>query len=72
MDSDVFLKLAFVGTLNSFGGGGGIWEIKTSNITKEEISEGNPLRVTTPSRTCETVPEVEPDDSWLVILSMAS
>ena len=69
MDSNVFLKLAFVGTLNSFGG---IWEIRTSNITKEEISEGNPLRVTTPSRTCETVPEVEPDDSWLVILSMAS
>ena len=68
---------AFVGTLNSFGRHR---EIKTSNKTKEAIAEGGPIRVTTLSRACEPVPEVETDvadsgsvtcsDSWLVMMSM--
>ena len=69
--------MAFVATLSSFVGNR---EIKTSNKTKEEIAEGGLLRVTTPSCTCESVPEVETDvadsgaqsgsvsNSWLVIL----
>ena len=36
-------------------------EIKTSNNTKEEIVEGFSLRITTPSRACEPVLEVETD-----------
>ena len=48
--------MASVGTLVSFGG---VRKIKTSNKTKEEIAEGGPLRVTTPSRACEPVPEEE-------------
>ena len=36
-------------------------EIKTSNKTKEEIVEGVSLRVTTLSRACEPVLEVETD-----------
>ena len=59
-------------------------EIMTSNKTKENIEEGFSLRVTTPSRACEPVLEVETDladsgaqsgsvsNSWLVILSMAN
>ena len=59
-------------------------EIKTSNKTKEDIVEGFSLRVTTPSRVCELVLEVETDladsiaqsgfvsSSWLVILPMAN
>ena len=59
-------------------------EIKTSNKTKEELVEGFSLRVTTPSRACEPVLEVEIDladlgvqsgsvrNSWLVILPMAN
>ena len=59
-------------------------EIKTSNKTWEEIVEGFSLRVTTPSRACVPVLEVETDladsgapsgsvgNSWLVILSMAN
>ena len=59
-------------------------EIKTSNKTKEEIVEGFSLRVTTPSRACEPVLEVETDladsgaesgsvsNSWLVILQMVN
>ena len=51
--------------------------------TKEEIVEGFSLRVTSPSRTCEPVLEMEKDlansgaqsssdsNSWLVILPMA-
>ena len=34
-------------------------ENKTSNKTKEEIVEGFSLRVTTPSRACEPVLDVE-------------
>ena len=34
------------------GGGGGIREINTSNITKEETGEGGPLGVGTPSCAC--------------------
>ena len=72
---------AFVATLSSFVG---IQETKTSNKTKEEIVEGFSLRVTTPSRACEPVLEVETDladsgaqsgsvsNSWLVILPMAN
>ena len=44
--------------LNSFVGN---WEIKTSNKTKEEIVDGCSLRVTTPSRACEPVLDVETD-----------
>ena len=59
-------------------------EIKISNKTKEEIAEGFSLRVTTPSRACKPVLEVETDlegsgaqsgsvsNSWLVILPMAN
>ena len=59
-------------------------EIKTSNKTKEEIVEGVSLRVTTLSRACEPVLEVETDladsgaqsgsvsYSWQVILPMAN
>ena len=47
---------AFVATLSSFVGN---WKIKTSNKTKEEIVEVVSLRVTTPSRACEPVQEVE-------------
>ena len=58
--------------------------IKTSNNTKEEIVEGFPLTVTTPSRACEPVLEVETDladiaaqsgsvsNSWLAILPSAN
>ena len=53
IDSD-----AFLGALSSFVGN---WEIKTSNKTKEEIVEGFSLSVTTPSRACEPVLEVETD-----------
>ena len=42
-------------------GGGGIREIKTSNITKEEIAEGGPLRVPNPSCASEPIREVETD-----------
>ena len=53
-------------------------EIKPSSKTKIEIAEGGLLKETTPSCTCEPVPEVETDvsnsgsvgDSWLVMLSM--
>ena len=48
----------FVGTFNSFGG---IREIKTSNKTKEEITEGGPLVVTNPSCACEPIHKVETD-----------
>ena len=73
--------LAFVATLSSFVGSR---EIKTSNKTKEYIVEGFSLRVTTPSRVCELVLEVETNladsiaqsglvsSSWLVILPMAN
>ena len=73
--------MAFVATLSSFVGSR---EIKTSNKTKEYIVEGFSLRVTTPSRACELVLEVETDfadsiaqsglvsSSWLVILPMAN
>ena len=59
-------------------------EIKTSNKTKVEIVEGFSLRVTTLSRECEQVLEVETDladsgaqsgsvsNSWLVILPIAN
>ena len=61
-------------------------EIKTSNKTKEEIVEGVSLRVTTQSRACEQVLEMETDltdsgaqsgsastcNSWLVILPITS
>ena len=59
-------------------------EVKTSNKTKEDIVEGFSLRVTTPSRACEPVLEVETDladsgaqsgsvsNSWLVILPIAN
>ena len=59
-------------------------DIKTSNKTKEEIVEGFSLKVTTPSRACEAVPEVETNlaesgaqlgsvsDSRLVMLSMVN
>ena len=62
----------------------GYWVIKTSNKTKEEIVEGFSIRVTTPSRACEPVIEVETDltgsgaqsgpvsNSLLVILPMAN
>ena len=58
--------------------------IKTSNKTKEEIVEGFSLRVTTPSRACEPVIEVETDlaysgaqsgpvsNSWLANLPMSN
>ena len=58
-------------------------ETKTSDKTMEEIVEGFPPRVTTPSSAREPVLEVETDladsgaqsgsvsNSWLVILSMA-
>ena len=56
--------------------------IKTSNKTKEEIVEGFSIRVTTPSRACEPVLEVDlagpgaqsgpVSNSWLVILPMAN
>ena len=54
------------------------------NKTKEEIAEGGPFKVTTVSRACEPVQEVETDvadsgaqsgsvsNSWLVILSMVN
>ena len=73
--------MAVVATLSSFVGS---QEIKTSNKTKECIVEGFSLRVTTPSRVCELVLEVETDfadsiaqlglvsSSWLVILPMAN
>ena len=79
IDSEAFL--AFVATLSSFVGN---WETKTSNKAKEEIVEGFSLRVTTLSRTCEPVLEVETDladsgaqsgsfsNSWLVISAMAN
>ena len=41
---------AFVATLSSFVGNG---EIKQSNKAMEEIVEGFPLRLITPSRACE-------------------
>ena len=59
-------------------------EIKTSNKTKEEIVEGVSLRVTTQSRACEQVLEMETDladsgaqsgsvsNSWLVILPITN
>ena len=73
--------MAFVVTLNLFLGN---LEIKTSNKTKEEIVEGVSLRVSSPSRACEPVLDVETDlagsgaqsglvsNSWLVILPMAN
>ena len=67
----------FVGTLNLLWG---TREIKTSNKTKKGIAEGSRFRVTTPSCTCEPVPEVETDvadsgsvsNSWLVMLPMVN
>ena len=59
-------------------------EIKTSNKTKKDIVEGVSLRVTTPSRACRPVLEVETEmagpgaqsgsvsNSWLVILPEAN
>ena len=59
-------------------------EIKTSNKTKEEIVEGVSLRVTTQSRACEQVLEMETvladsgaqsgsvSNSWLVILPITN
>ena len=59
-------------------------EVKTSNKTKEDIVEGFSMRVTTTSRACEPVLEVETDladsgaqsgsvsNSWLVILPIAN
>ena len=72
---------AFVGTLSSFVLN---WKIKTSHKTKKEIVEGILQEVTTSSRACEPVLEVETDlaysgaqsgsvsNSWLVILPMAN
>ena len=71
----------FVGTLNLLWG---TREIKTSNKPKKGIAEGSRFRVTTPSFTCEPVPEVETDvadsgaqlgsvsNSWLVMLPMVN
>ena len=41
--------------------GEGIWEIKTSSKTKEEVAEGGPLRVTNTPCTSEPIREVETD-----------
>ena len=62
----------------------GFERLRPKDKTKEEIAEGGPPRVTTPSRAFEPVPEVEIDvadsgaqsgsisNSWLVILSMVN